>query len=188
MPEKIEIHFGGILTEEHFYIYKQYCLPTWIEFFFKWLFWFYLGLTIVRWLSWFNLYSMIIKGLGNPRDIPLSFDEVISDVIGDVFIFICFLWLFFQSTKQNSKKAWQSNKLIHGNFSGVATEKTLFWNHPYGESRFPWDVMLKYREVKNIMMLYTEIDRALIIPRNFFYSEEDWQEFRQLVTSKVPKK
>ncbi|GAB4232054.1 MAG: hypothetical protein Kow0049_14720 [Stanieria sp.] len=130
---------------------------------------------------------MIFKGLGNPKDIPLSSREVFKEVFNDVFILIC-LWLLSQSTKRNSKKAWQSNKLIHGNFSGVATEQTLFWNHPYGESKFPWDVMLKYKEAKNIMMLYTSIDQALFIPRSFFKSEEDWQQFRHLVANKVSKK
>ncbi|BAU65381.1 hypothetical protein STA3757_27660 [Stanieria sp. NIES-3757] len=180
MSEEIEINFGGTLTEKQFHICQQYYLPTWFNFISKFAFWFYLGLMIVKWL-------MIFIGLENPGDIPLSSREVFSAVFGDVFILL-WLWLLFQSTKRNSKKVWQSNKLIHGNFSGVATEQTLFWNHSYGESRFPWHVMLKYKEAKNIMMLYTSINQALIIPRNFFNSEEDWQQFRQLVANKVPKK
>ncbi|AFZ36086.1 hypothetical protein Sta7437_2554 [Stanieria cyanosphaera PCC 7437] len=170
MPEKneIEIHFSGTLTEEHLHIYHQYCLPTWLEFFskyFKWLFWFYLGL-------------MIVKALRIPGYIPVS-----PALFYDIFI----LWLL--SRKRQIKKILQSNKLIQGNFSGVAREQTLFWdNHLYGLSKFSWNKILKYQEAKNIIMLYTGINQALIVPRSFFNSEEDWQQFRQLVADKVTKK
>jgi hypothetical protein len=35
-------------------------------------------------------------------------------------------------------------------------------------------------------MLYLGINQAILLPRSFFHSEEDWQQFRKLVTEKLP--
>jgi hypothetical protein len=35
-------------------------------------------------------------------------------------------------------------------------------------------------------MLYLGITQAVLLPRSFFQSEEDWQQLRKLVTEKLP--
>ncbi|AFZ36081.1 hypothetical protein Sta7437_2549 [Stanieria cyanosphaera PCC 7437] len=168
MSEQIEIHFNGILSEEHFYKFNQYCRPPWARFIGKWFPWFYLGLMIVEAIG-------IPEYIASPR---FSFDISI----------LLLLLLLPQLTKRQIKKVWQSNKSIQEGFSGVATEENFVCNSSYGESKFPWNVMLKYKEVENIILLYIAINQAFILPSSFFNSEEDWQQFRQLVAERVPKK
>ncbi|AFZ36084.1 hypothetical protein Sta7437_2552 [Stanieria cyanosphaera PCC 7437] len=183
MSEQIEIQFSGTLTKKYLYHLHHHYQPIWFNFFLKWLPWIFLGLMIYTLLSILG-YISVSSPLYKPGYISVN-SSFLYNIFLLLFLFFMSPWLFI---KRQIKKILQSNKLIQGNFSGVATEPTLFWNSPYGESIFPWDAMLKYKEAKNTIILDTVINQTLIIPRNFFYSEEDWQQFRRLVISKVPKK
>jgi len=52
--------------------------------------------------------------------------------------------------------------------------------------RYPWEILFQYREQRDFFMLYLGINQAILLPRSFFHSEEDWQLFRKLVTEKLP--
>jgi hypothetical protein len=165
----MSIHFSGTWTEQQYNRFQKLCMPT----FLKWIF---------KWFPWFGLGYILVKLLFYPGYLA-SFSLVF-----DVLIILYFLVFLPKLRERQIKRAWQSNKLIQGEISGVVDQAGVIWRNAYGEMRYPWDLLLKYKQETDIVLLYTAINQALILPRNFFQSEEDWQEFRQLVVSNLQNK
>ncbi len=164
----MSIQFSGTLTEQQFNRFQECCTPAVLRWILKWLPWFWLGLILIQVLS----FSGYIGSFGMFRD---------------VFLLLYFL-LILKFRERQIRRAWQSNKLVQGEISGVIDQEGIVWSHAYGELRYPWEIILKYREVADIFLLYTAINQALLLPHSFFNSEEDWKQFRQLIAEKLPKK
>lgn len=165
----MSIHFSGTWTEQQYNRFQQLCMPAFSRWILKWLPWFWLGFILVKLLSY----------PGYLISFELAFD----------LFTILFFWVLLPKYRESQiKRSWQSNKLIQGELSGMIDEAGVIWRNAYGEMRYPWELLLKYSEATDIILLYTAINQALILPRNFFQSEDDWQQFRQLVVEKLPKK
>lgn len=164
----MNISFNGTLTEQEFNRFNEIAMPALLQWILKLFPWLLLGYVLVK-----------IIGLPGYIDSP--------ELIIDVILLLFFFFFLPQLRKYQIKKAWASNKLIQGEIAGVINELGITWSHTYGEMRFSWDIILKYRESKDMFLLYTAINQALILPRSFFHSEEDWQKFKQLITQKLNK-
>ncbi|OLP17688.1 hypothetical protein BST81_15320 [Leptolyngbya sp. 'hensonii'] len=165
----MSIQFSGTLTEQQFNRFQQCCMPALLRWILKGFPWFWLGFALIKVLS----LSGYITSFG------LAFD---------IFLFVYFLVVIPKLRERQIKRAWQSNKLIQGEISGVVDQERIVWSHAYGELRCPWEIILKYREVADIFLLYTSLNQAILLPRSFFQSDADWHQFRQLVAEKLPKK
>jgi hypothetical protein len=165
----MSISFRGTLTEPQFNRFQQQCAPPTLRWILKLFPWCWLGFTLVKLLS-FPGY-LLSFGMG--------FD----------LLFLLYFWLFIpRLQKSQVKKAWQSNRLLREEVYGTIDRDEIIWQHAYGELRLPWEFILQYREISDIILLYTAINQALLLPRDFFHSEADWQQFKQLVIEHLPKK
>lgn len=164
----MSIQFSGTLSEQQFNRFQQCCMPTFVRWFLKWCPWFWLGLTFIKVLS----FPSYIRGFG---------------LVFDVFVLLYLFLLMPRLRERQIKRMWQSNKMIQAEISGEADQEGIVWRHTYGELRCPWEIVLKYRESADIFLLYTSINQALLLPRSFFNLEEDWIQFKQLVSEKIPK-
>jgi YcxB-like protein len=160
----MSIQFSGTLTEQDFNRFQQYCLPTFCKLLFKWFPWFWLGFLLTR--IWSGYYS-------------------IDQLVFDLFILFYFFLFLPKFRERQIKRVWESSKILHEETSGVVDLEGLVWRNIYGEMRYPWEILSQYREQADFFMLYVAINQAIILPRSFFHSEEDWQQFRQLVTEKL---
>jgi hypothetical protein len=163
------IHFCGILTEQQFNHFQNLSMQG----FCKWVY---------KWLPWFWLGFMLLK--------HLTFSEHTShaNLLFELF-FTLYLCVFMPQLRiRQIKRAWKSNKFIQGESSGTVDQNGIIWSHTYGELRCPWDLITKYKDIGDAILIYTSVNQALILPSNFFYSETDWNQCRQLVADKLPKK
>ncbi|MGH1392815.1 MAG: YcxB family protein [Trichormus sp.] len=165
----MSIQFSGTWTEQQYNRFQQLCMPAWSRWVFKWLPWFWLGF-------------MLVKLVFAPGYIVSGW------IVFDVLMVLYFLVLIPKLRERQIKRAWESNKMIKGEISGVVDQDSIIWRNAYGETRYPWEVLLKYREALDMILIYIAINQVLILPHNFFQSEEDWQQFRQIVIEKLPKK
>lgn len=106
----------------------------------------------------------------------------------DLFVPLYFFLFIPKLRERQIKRAWESNKLLQAEASGIIDRDGLVWRNTYSETRYPWEILLKYQEKSDFLILYVGINQAIILPRRFFHSEEDWQEFRHLVIEKLPNK
>lgn len=165
----MSIQFSGTLTEQQFIRFQQDLIPTFAKFLSKWFPWLWLGFTLLKVLS----LSDYIKSLG---------------MIFDILIILYFLVFVPKLRERQIKRLWQNNKLIQGKISGAIDQEGIIWSHAYGEIRYPWEILLKYREAAGIFLIYISLNQVLYFPRDFFSSKEDWQQFQQLIADKLPEK
>jgi len=161
------IHFSGTLTKQQFNHFQQLCMPTFLKWFLKWFHWIWLGLILIKVLS---ITSYIRSSM----------------LVFDILVFLYLLLFAPKLRERQIRRAWEGNKIIQGEVSGLADQEGIVWSHVYGELRCPWEIIYKYREEPDIVLLYTGISQAIILPRSFFHSEEDWKQFRRLVSEKLP--
>jgi hypothetical protein len=165
----MNIQFNGTWTEEQFKRFHQLSMPPSYRWMLKWFPW-----------CWLGLFAFTIL---------LNFAYKIDfKLVVNLLLLLVFWFSFSKLMEYNIKQAWQSNKLIKGEISGVIDQTEIIWKNAYGETRYPWEILLNYRETTDIVLLYIAINQAIMVPRNFFQSEEDWQQFRQLIVEKLPKK
>jgi len=161
----MSIQFRGTLTEQDFNRFQQYSLPTFWKWLFKWFPWLWLGFVLTR------IYS------GN-----YSIDQLVFDL----FLLFYFFLFLPKIRERQIKRMWESSKILHEDTSGVIDIEGVVWRNTYGEMRYPWEILSQYREQGDFFMLYLGITQAVLLPRSFFQSEEDWQQLRKLVTEKLP--
>ncbi len=161
----MSIQFRGTLTEQDFNRFQQYSLPTFCKWLFKWFPWLWLGFVLTR--IWSGDYS-------------------IDQIVFDLFLLFYFFLLGPKLRERQIKRVWESSKILHEEISGVIDQESVVWRNTYGEMRYPWEILSQYREQGDFFMLYLGINQGIILPRSFFHSEEDWQQFRKLVTEKLP--
>lgn len=171
----MSISFSGTLTEQDFYRFQQLGTPAFYRWFFRWsacLGWFFLGFSLI----------LVFQG----------FSPIDSLFFPSLLLFY-FLWLPKQRERQ-LKQLWESNKLIQGEISGEVDREAIVWNETYlnataySNTKCPWEILLHYQEQADLVLIYTGINQVFMLERSFFQSEEDWQQFRQLVAEKLPNK
>ena len=99
---------------------------------------------------------------------------------------LLFLLLFAYSLYVAPKKLLQSNKLLQSSITGEANESGILLETEHSRSDFPWDVFLRRKIGKDMVLLYQSIRVTNVFPREFFASDTDWQAFVDLVSQRVP--
>jgi hypothetical protein len=165
----MSISFRGTLTEPQFNRFQKHCAPLILRLILKWFPWCWLGFALVK---------------------VFAIDSYLTSfwVVFDLCFILYFLLFIPYLQKSQVKKAWQSNRLLREEIFGTVDRNGIIWRHAYGEMRFPWELILSYREVADIMLLYTSINQAILLPRDFFSAEADWLQFKQLIAENLPQK
>jgi hypothetical protein len=82
-------------------------------------------------------------------------------------------------------RKYKKNPLLFGNTNyEFSTSKVKMKNSSGGENSMGWEKLHKVKEYKNWFLLYTDKYTAAYIPKKSFQSDEQVQQFRQLVNSK----
>ncbi len=55
-------------------------------------------------------------------------------------------------------------------------------------TRFTWDLLLKYREAPSILLIYQGLNQVFYFFPHYFADEAQWQAFRAIVATKLPRK
>ena len=73
--------------------------------------------------------------------------------------------------------------------NGEVSDDGVSWNvEGLSTARFPWHLLLKYRESETLVLIYQSLNQVFYFPRHYFQAEGDWLQFRKLVGSKLQRK
>jgi predicted membrane protein len=86
------------------------------------------------------------------------------------------------------RRVLKSYKLLQSPLTGAVTESGVRVETEHSRSEVPWDVFLKRKIGKDIVLLYQSFQLYNMFPREVFTTEADWQAFLGLVKEHVPEK
>jgi YcxB-like protein len=79
------------------------------------------------------------------------------------------------------RRAWQADAQMHGQTYGLLSPVGLEWNTEITSTKLPWNKLLRFKEVKDLVLIYYSPHCAFYFPRSFFSSEESWGSFKKLL-------
>jgi hypothetical protein len=69
------------------------------------------------------------------------------------------------------------------------TDEALTWEiDGLSSNRFPWPLFLRYRASDSLVLVYQGLNQVFYFFPHFFADREQWDDFRRLVASKLPRK
>ncbi|ASA24678.1 YcxB family protein [Paenibacillus donghaensis] len=89
-------------------------------------------------------------------------------------------WINRSSIVKKSKKAFESDALAQQPQSYTITEEGIHYESEAGSGQVKWEEIFKIGETVNLFVFFVSSNRALIIPKRFFNSEQDKAGFKDV--------
>ena len=106
---------------------------------------------------------------------------------GIPMLFVVFFWLFF--LRYSVRQQWRKNKFLQKPVSGFVSDEGITWNiQDVSSTHLAWNMCLHYRERPSVILVFTGVSQAFYFLPSFFAKDHDWDEFRKVVSSKLPRK
>jgi hypothetical protein len=87
------------------------------------------------------------------------------------------------------RRHWRNNRTIQQPVTGTVSEDGITWNvESLSSAKFPWNFLLKYRASEALVLVYQSLNQVLYFPHHYFSNDSDWNDFRELLASKLPRK
>jgi len=125
-------------------------------------------------------YLMVSLGVGWSAALS-SPAEAVWDLLFAGFTVIA-IWA---GTFYLHSRAWKAHNALHGDITGTVGEKGIEWSTAITSSSFPWEKILKFKQLPDMTLAFYSSRCALYFPRSFFSSEEDWRHFNDTVSRHV---
>lgn len=105
----------------------------------------------------------------------------ISVVAGTAVALSAVLWYITRSSiARKSKKAFESDSLAKRPQSFLISDEGISYESESGTGQVKWEEIYKIGETASLFAFFVSSNRALIIPKRFFKSEEDKGFFKEL--------
>lgn len=138
--------------------------------------WFSLNSRII--LNAFSVVAYFVILLLITKDYSTS---SISILAVTAIILAVVLWYMTKSSLvKKSKKAFATDSLIQQPQSYTITDEGISYQSEAGSGQVKWEEIHKIGETMNLFVFFVSTQRALIIPKRFFQSEEDKITFKEL--------
>lgn len=121
-------------------------------------------------------YLMVSLGVG--WSVALSSPaEAIWDLLFAGFMVIA-IWA---ATFYLHTRAWKAQDALHGEITGTVGEQGIAWSTATTSSQFPWEKILKSKQLPDMTLAFYTPRCAFYFPRDFFASDEDWRQFNDTI-------
>jgi len=80
---------------------------------------------------------------------------------------------------------WRSLTAVTGRVHGAATTSGIEWNTDNASARFAWEKLVKVRRANDLTLVFYAPGCAFYFPRDFFDSEDSWQQFNEMLETKI---
>lgn len=104
-----------------------------------------------------------------------------------IAIFAFYFLILWLLPRRNAKKLFESMPSVQAPISLEATDSGVKFETQNGNSENAWPAFPKWSEQKSFFLLYSSQSIANVIPKRAF-SEGEEEEFRRLLTGKIPKR
>ena len=98
---------------------------------------------------------------------------------------IIFMFVFAASCVWQIKRSFRTFKALKVPFNLEVSEDLFFASAEYGESRLPWDIFLKFKEGKNLFLIYQADKLFHMLPKRLFASEAEIRKVREILLRNV---
>jgi hypothetical protein len=99
--------------------------------------------------------------------------------------FVFFMSLNTTVTALSFRRVYRRNSRLFGLRTTTIRDAGFVSDSPMGHTETTWNMYEKFRETKNLFLLYQSADLIGILPKRVFATPPDLQEFRSLLTSKL---
>lgn len=160
----MRIVFGGQLTEEQFRKAQWLTTPR---------MWY--------WLPWIMAASFVmVLVTGDRRHLVTSAVDAVK-----LLALVAFVIFIYVAPRRAITKTWRMSKLLHERVEGELREDGIQWRTSVETAFFTWDKFLRHKNAGAFTFLYLGPAQALILPRSYFATDEDWTRARQLIAANV---
>lgn len=84
---------------------------------------------------------------------------------------------------------WRSNAVLRQPFKGEASDQGMTWHiEGVSSNHVPWHFLLRYRVSQSAVLVYVGLNQFFYFLPHYFSSPAEWQRFRTLVATKLPRK
>lgn len=87
------------------------------------------------------------------------------------------------------RRHWRSNAVLRQPIKGEVSDQGITWDvDGVSSNQLPWDLLLQYRESATALLVYVGIGQFLYFLPRYFSDPADWQRFKTLVATKLPRR
>jgi hypothetical protein len=103
----------------------------------------------------------------------------------NVLIAAVLVFLVWGATRFTYRRQWRRLIELQGTLAGTVDATGVRWKTGIGELNFPWEKIVKARELGEMVLLHYTPRCALYFPREFFADEAAWDAFRSIVRTRA---
>jgi hypothetical protein len=105
----------------------------------------------------------------------------VTILAGTAIVLAVVLWYITRSSiSKKSRKAFESDNLAKQPQNYIISDEGIQYESESGEGQIKWEDIYKIGETGSLFAFFVSSNRALILPKRFFQSEEDKQFFKEL--------
>ncbi len=93
-----------------------------------------------------------------------------------IFLFLLYRYVFFP---KRIKKIFSQQKSMQVPFEMEFTEEGVIASNEFGDSKYPWENFLKWKENDDILVIYQSDVMFNIIPKRFFPNDQEIGNFKK---------
>jgi hypothetical protein len=138
-------------------------------------------------LGWTALIAVLIIVLGA----RWSWEAFLADPVYTVMVFgllVLTIPISLGVRPLLLRRHWRSNSLLRQPINGEVSDLGISWViEGVSSNQVPWDLLLQYRESRSVVLVYVGLNQFLYFLPHYFDSSVQWQRFRGLVASKLPR-
>jgi hypothetical protein len=87
------------------------------------------------------------------------------------------------------RRHWRSNAILRQPFKGKVSDQGITWDiEGVTSNHVPWHLLLQYRASQSAVLVYVGLNQFFYFLPHHFSSSADWQRFRTLVATRLPRK
>lgn len=86
------------------------------------------------------------------------------------------------------RRRWRRNPTLGEPVQGEVSEQGIVWSVEGSSYTLPWQRFLHYRQSPSLFLVYVTRNRYLYFFEPYFSGPAEWQRFRALVASRLPRK
>ncbi|MEO0355735.1 MAG: hypothetical protein AAF268_13025 [Cyanobacteria bacterium P01_A01_bin.3] len=158
------VRFAGTLSEDQFIDFHELCTPAATG-------------NVAKFYSW------ILIGVGLCSMILLW--DIAIDILPPVLIIAGILFWVQWQTRRNIALSWKGSKFLRAHTRREASRSSLVWKNQYLSACYPWNLFFSYKNSSKLAAIFSTKNSAIIIPRAFFSSHDEWGECIDLVAENV---
>lgn len=132
------------------------------------------------------LFALMLWALAISLRPPVSYELGVGRWILPGSLVYGMVW-FGALVPYRARRTFRQRKDLQRETAFVASEAGLAASNEYAQGSKPWADFLKWKEGKHVFLLYLSDGMYQIVPKRFFSSDSDMDEFRRLLGKYVPR-